>query len=124
VNFTKLKGKKILLVEDDRLTFLFIKQVFKFSDTDIDHVSTGKEAFAKISERTYDLILMDIQLPDQRGTDLAISIRKLNHSIPIIAQTASRNPDEKENAIDAGCTDFILKPYKPTELYAIIEKYL
>ena len=67
---------------------------------------------------------MDIQLPDMNGIATTNEIRKFNKEVPIIAQTASRSPEEKESAITSGCTDIITKPFKMEDLLEKIAPYI
>lgn len=118
----KLFGKKLLLVEDDQLTFLFIQQVLRNSGIVIIRACTGKEAIHLVStENNIDCALVDIQLPDMNGDVVVELIRPLLPNIPIIAQTASRSDEIKENVMQKGASNFIHKPYKAIELLALIE---
>ena len=69
-----------------------------------------------------DLILMDIQMPVIDGYDVTRQIRQFNKDVVIIAQTAYAISGDKEKAIDAGCNDYISKPIRKEELFAVIER--
>jgi CheY-like chemotaxis protein len=85
----------------------------------------GKEAIQMVADNSdLDLILMDIQLPDLSGDKATSIIRESNVDIPIIAQTAHAMVNDRENYIDAGCTDYISKPISIKELFAVISKYI
>ena len=72
---------------------------------------------------TYDVILMDIQLPDITGYDVTREIRSHNTSTPIIAQTANRNPEENDACMEAGCTDLLIKPFTLSEFSRVLSRY-
>ncbi len=121
-----LKDKiKILVVEDNRLNqklagFMLKEWGFKY-----DISANGKKALEALKSNTYDLILMDIQMPEMNGTETAEYIRKkLKLGLPIIAMTAHAMPGEKEKCLEMGMTDFITKPINEIELYNLITNYL
>jgi signal transduction histidine kinase len=108
---TPTDAVKILVVEDDPVSFLLLKEIFKPTNYQIFHAENGQEGvrFAK-EHPDLDLILMDVNLPLLNGHDATREIRVFNPSIPIIAQTANAMMGDKEKALDAGCSDFITKP--------------
>jgi CheY-like chemotaxis protein len=108
---TPTDAVKILVVEDDPVSFLLLKEIFKPTNYQIFHAENGQEGvrFAK-EHADLDLILMDVNLPLLNGHDATREIRVFNPSIPIIAQTANAMMGDKEKALDAGCSDFITKP--------------
>jgi CheY-like chemotaxis protein len=117
----KLKDTKILLVEDNLLTL-------KPLVSSIDTASNGKEALDKFGTASYDLILMDIQMPVMSGLIAAEKIRALesstNSHVPIIAITANAMLGDKEKCISAGIDDYISKPFQPSALIDKIKKYI
>jgi CheY-like chemotaxis protein len=119
-----LTGKKILVVEDEEMNFIYLKQLFKLTKGDFHRVKTGLSAISACKELVFDFVLMDIQLPDISGLEATKEIRKFNKTIPIIAQTACRTPDELEKVIKSGCNDVLIKPFKITDFSSIIEKYI
>ena len=82
----------------------------------------GNRAIEILKNSTFDLILMDIQLPDLSGLEVIRKIREFNKQIPIIAQTAYALQSDQKESIEAGCTDYISKPIKRTELFEKINK--
>ena len=120
-----LQNKKILIVEDDDMNFIYLNQIFKIAQISIIRAKTGHEAIEMAQlNREIDLILMDIQLPDINGIEVTEKIRKFNSDLPIIAQTASRRDDEKDTFLNAGFTDILAKPFKMEELLSKIEEYI
>ncbi len=119
-----LEGKKILIVEDDDMSYILLNQIFKLTSCEIMRAKSGKEALALYKDNTdIDLVLMDIKLPDINGRSVTGEIKKHNSSIPIIAQTAGRTPHELEEAIAAGCDDVLTKPFRMEELMEVLKKY-
>ena len=120
-----LSNKNILIVEDDNMSYLFLNQIFKITKGNVTRAKNGKEAVQICREKdNIDLVLMDIQLPDMNGIATTYEIRKFNKVVPIIAQTASRSPEEKESALNSGCTDIIIKPFKMEDLLEKIALYI
>ncbi len=120
-----LQNKKILIVEDDESSFLFLKVFFERSNAIIFRAEDGESAI-QITQENPDLIIifMDINLPGINGYGATTEIRKFNEKIPIIAQTAYAYSEDRKKCIDAGCTDYISKPIEIKLLQSIIKKYL
>ena len=119
-----LSGKKLLVVEDDEMNFIYLTQLFKLTKGDITRAKSGREALDLAKNNKYDIILMDIQLPDISGREVTREIRNFDIDTPIIAQTASRTPDETDDSLDAGCTEVLVKPFTLDDLSNILMKYL
>ena len=119
-----LDGKNILVVEDEDMNFIYLKQIFKLTKGNIKRVKTGQTAIEACKAKEYDIILMDIQLPDMPGTQVTRSIRQFDRETPIIAQTAYRTPDELDKVIASGCNDVLIKPFKIEDFSNIIQKYV
>ena len=119
-----LEGKKILIVEDDDMSYILLNQIFKLTKAEIIRAKNGKEALQLFRNSSdIDLVLMDIQLPDINGRSVTGDMIKFNDNIPIIAQTAGRTPHEVDDAIAAGCSDVLTKPFRMEELMEILKKY-
>jgi DNA-binding response OmpR family regulator len=119
-----LSDKKILVVEDDDMSFLYLNQLFLLTKAFVQREKTGTGALTEFKNGSYDLVLMDIQLPDMDGKQVTREIRKFNTEVPIIAQTASRTIDERDVIMLSGCTDVLSKPFSMNEIFSLIEKYL
>ena len=123
-----LKGVRILLAEDNAFNQMIAQDdlSFYFEDVKIDTVENGALAVEKFKTGNYDLILMDVQMPEMNGFEAAKKIREIEQStgkekrIPIIAMTASLLKSEIENCLAAGMDNYIPKPYKPEELIGTI----
>jgi PAS domain S-box-containing protein len=115
------KNQKVLLVEDDEYNTVYLIEALKETGLEIFHVGLGYEAIELIKKgNSFDLILLDIRLPDIEGFKVAGQIKLLQPNIPIIAQTAYASENYKKKCLEAGCVDFIAKPIHLDELLAAI----
>jgi PAS domain S-box-containing protein len=120
-----LKGRKILIVEDDGSSYLFLETLLRRHNPEIFWAKTGRRAIELLKkEVNIDLILMDIRMPEMDGLDTTRKIRKIYPDLPIIAQTAYAQISDRKMALDCGCNDYISKPIEATELNAILFKYM
>jgi CheY-like chemotaxis protein len=119
------ENRTILVVEDDEMSFLYLNQIFRLTRNGVVRARNGNEAIQISRNNTdIDLILMDIQLPDIDGNTITREIRKFNKDLPIIAQTAGKTLQERDIALESGCNDVLVKPFKMEELTGMLEKYL
>lgn len=122
----------ILVAEDNSLNQYLINSLLEAWGFDFDIVENGKLAIEKLSHTIesgnkdkYNLVLMDIQMPEMNGYDTAQTIRrKLHLQMPIIAMTAHVLPGEREKCLHYGMSDYISKPIHENELYNLITKYV
>ncbi|MBN1118992.1 MAG: PAS domain S-box protein [Bacteroidales bacterium] len=117
-------GTKILIVEDDPVNVILLEEILGELNVFITSVSTGNAAVAAAKKETYDVILMDVQLPDISGLDAVRAIRKFDNKVPVIAQTAYAMKTDEAMAYDAGCNDYISKPIQRELLIAKIHKQI
>jgi PAS domain S-box-containing protein len=121
----KWKNKKILIVEDDFGSAEYLKEILNETDVAYQIYCSATEAIGAIKRKeNYDLILMDIQLPDINGWEASKIIKSINPGIPIIAQSAFAMTEDKLKSKAAGCDDHVSKPYETKTLFPIIEKFL
>jgi CheY-like chemotaxis protein len=106
-----LKDRKILIVEDDLSSRLYLNKVLERAGAEILNAGDGKEAVKMACEiNDIDLILMDIQLPVMDGYLAAKEIRKSGRQIKIVAQTAYGLSSDMEEILDSGFDDYVIKP--------------
>lgn len=118
-------GKTILVVEDDRINFMYLFEITKNIGLHIIHFEDGSSAVEEIKNNSnIDLVLMDIRLPIMNGLEATKQIKKLRPLLPVIAQTAFAREIEKKQALEAGCDDYISKPFSKEKLIDIILKYM
>lgn len=117
-----LQNVNILLAEDHDLNQLLAISIFEKWNKKIDIADNGKIALEKIKENDYDIVLMDIQMPEMDGHDVTRYIRKNYGSkanVPIIALTAHATLGEEKKCFDAGMNDYLSKPF---DSYKLLEK--
>ena len=126
-----LFGVKILLAEDNDLNAEIAVELLQEEGSTVDRAKDGVECvdmLEKAANGTYQLILMDIQMPVMNGYDAAKKIRRMDDpqkaDIPIIAMTANAFSEDKQAALDAGMNDHIAKPINMNVLVPTIQKYL
>lgn len=105
-----LNGKKILIAEDNVINLMLATQILKRHGLKIDTAEDGKRALAKASEKGYDFILMDMQMPKLSGTETTAEIRNRGITTPIIAMTANTSESDREACIASGMNDYLSKP--------------
>jgi two-component system, cell cycle response regulator DivK len=119
-------SKRILVVEDQPDNRQIIRDMLAPTDYEISEVEDGQQALEAIAKQQPDLILMDIQLPIIDGYTATRNI-KANpawRSIPTIAVTSYALSGEEKKAREAGCDDYVPKPFSPRQLLAKIRQYL
>jgi hypothetical protein len=121
VQFNNLK---ILIVEDDEISYSLLTRTIQKISREVLHVITGVAAVeACRNNPDLDLVLMDIRMPRMNGLEATQQIRQFNKDIIIIAQTAYAFSGDRDKAIEAGCNDYISKPINKTLLVDLIKKY-
>lgn len=124
-NLVNLEGKKILYVEDDMSSALLMIELLEEKGIIVTHNNRGQQVLNQFnSKNNYDLILLDIQLPDIDGYEITKQIRKIDKEIPIIAQTAFAMLNEQEQILNSGFDDYLSKPIKKEILFKLLEQYL
>jgi len=122
---TKQQLKKkinILIAEDDDSGYYIMESLLDNYTT--SRAVDGKEVLEKIREKDYDLVLMDIQMPEMDGLETTRKIREKDSTLPIIALTAKAMKGDRERCLEAGCSDYLPKPIELEELIAKVSQYL
>ncbi|UXX78337.1 response regulator [Reichenbachiella carrageenanivorans] len=119
-----LEGKYILLVEDNPVNVMVAKKFLSRWDIQVDVAENGREALEKTAIATYDLVLMDLQMPEMDGYTASEELRKRGYTVPILALTASVMLDVGDRVFKAGMNDFITKPFDPGDLYNKIRLHI
>ncbi len=117
---------KVLLVDDDFITQEIFQEVLGEAGLLVDMANDGEEAVTRIADHSYDLILMDVELPLMDGVDAACKIRSLPGwgETPIIALSGNGYDEVKERCLKAGMNAFLVKPVALETLYQELEKWL
>lgn len=120
-----LTNKKILIVEDDFTSYLYLRILLDDIGVPTLYASDGTEALEIIKNNNdIALILMDIRMPKMNGIDATKEIKSTYPDLPIIAQTAYAYSEEKEKVLALGCDDYLSKPIDKNLLYKTIKKYI
>jgi signal transduction histidine kinase len=120
-----LKKDKVLIVEDDEMSEMLLSVLLGDYFKKRLYAKTGSEAIEICRNNSdIDLILMDIKMPNMNGFEATRQIRKFNPGVIIIAQTAYALAGDYDRAIEAGCNEYISKPYNKTSLMKVINKTL
>ncbi len=121
-----IRGARILLVEDNEINQQVAKELLEQEGFLIDLADNGLSALKSINNHKYDLIFMDIQMPEMDGYQATKSIRSIKRykDIPIIAMTAHAMSGEKEKCIKYGMNDFLSKPINHKKMYMILQKWI
>ncbi len=121
-NHEVLKGLRALIVDDNKINQLLTQKILKDKGVVCSVVNNGFEAIKKVKEETFDVILMDIHMPEMDGYTTTQEIRKLDIEIPIIALTASTLEDTAEKIKTVGINGHISKPFITEEFYKKISE--
>ena len=114
---------KVLIAEDNILNQRVIQNLFKRFSLTIDIAENGVKALVMEKAKDYDMIFMDIFMPEMDGVSAVKELRKSGNNCPIIGMTASNDLEEKNRAMEAGMDDYIIKPVKLEELSRMITKW-
>jgi CheY-like chemotaxis protein len=121
------RDKHILLVEDDEINQeVALAILCEELGLNVDVAEDGAQAIALAANRSYDLVLMDMQMPVMDGLTATRAIRQLAdyRKTPILAMTANAFADDHQRCTEAGMSDFISKPVAPEALFAILARWL
>ena len=116
MDIDSIKGKKALIVEDNQLNILIARKLLSEWGLKMDIATDGKIGIGKAKKFHYDIILMDLQMPNINGYDAARAIRNFNKNVPILAMTASNLQQVKTEVKKAKMNDLITKPLTSSEL--------
>lgn len=123
----RIRGKHVLVVEDNSVNRKLCALQLKRLGCVTDFAITGREAVEKVAAAQFDLVLMDMQLPDLDGCDATREIRQKERDgkrLPIIALTANAMADDRKKCFDAGMDDFLAKPLRVEALAAMLAKWM
>lgn len=113
---------RILIVEDEEILAAIIKSSMEEEGYSVDHVSDGDKALSRIqlSHQEYDLIMLDLILPNKGGLEICQEIRKMNIHTPVLILTVNDDLESKVSLFDSGADDYLAKPFEFKELFARI----
>jgi signal transduction histidine kinase/ActR/RegA family two-component response regulator len=115
---------RVLLAEDNAVNALLASVLLRKVGHHVTHVVTGRLALAALARDHFDLVLMDVQMPDMDGLEATAEIRRLEtrtgRHIPIVAFTAHAMAEDRKRFLDAGADGYLTKPFSPEQLHAVI----
>jgi CheY-like chemotaxis protein len=117
-------GGHILVVEDNPVNQTVAANTLRRLGYTVELASTGKEAVAKVAGARFDLVLMDLQMPEMDGLDATRAIRATHATLPILAMTAHALKGDRERCLAAGMSDYIAKPIRSDALGQAIRRHL
>jgi two-component system, sensor histidine kinase and response regulator len=124
----RLRGARVLLVEDNETNQLVASEILMQRGLLVDVANNGQEGVDQVARAStpYDLIFLDIQMPVMDGYDAARAIRRLpgGAGIPIVALTAEAMEGTREKCLQAGMNDYIAKPLKPVVIFRALERWI
>ena len=116
--------KKILIVEDEPGMRMGLKDNLEFEGFSVDYAEEGKTGLEKIRTNKFDLVLLDVMLPEMSGFDICKTIRKEGNKTPVILLTAKGEEIDKVLGLELGADDYVTKPFSLRELLARIKAVL
>ena len=120
---TLQKDLSILVAEDNAINQKVAETIFGNMGYQIDIAHDGKEAVESVKHKSFDIIFMDLEMPELDGVDATVEIRGLGFQMPIVAMTATSSKIGKDNAITSGMNDYITKPVKIEAVREVLYKW-
>src|SRR3984957_9215274 len=115
---------RLLLVEDEPEIQDFLKQPLANAGYEVDIAKDGRTAIQLASGRKYDVLIVDLGLPDQDGIDLILQLRRSGISSPVLILSARRSVDDRVKGLEQGGDDYLTKPFALVELLARLRNLL
>jgi len=120
----KAAGRRVLVVDDEVVVVNSIRKSLIRKGHAVDEAFTGKEALARILMHHYDLVLLDMRMPDLNGLELLPKIKNHRPNLPVVIVTGYASIDTATEAIRRGANDYLGKPFSPDELYDVTTRAL
>lgn len=122
-----VKQTRALVVEDHFINQELMKEVLERLNCEVEIVENGFEALKSIESHSFDIIFMDLMMPEMDGLETTRYIRAMQGEIgkiPIIATTANAMAEDREKCLSLGMSDFISKPFELADVEAVLKKYI
>ncbi len=119
-------AKRILIVDDDEMVLMALNELLKPEGYEVDSVGSARDALNKINENRYDLLMLDIIMPEINGLELCKKIRAREdyRETPIVFLTAKSREEDRAIGLEAGANLFLSKPISPEKLLGIVSETL
>jgi len=121
-----MQKKRILIIEDEESLLKLETILLTVKGYEVSGASTGEQALIKLASESFDLILLDIMLPDIDGFEICRKIKGIsrNAHVPVVMLTARKSPEDKERGVAAGASAYLTKPFKSAVIIGVIEDLL
>jgi DNA-binding response OmpR family regulator len=119
-----MKDKSVLIVDDEKNILLTLSQSLEVLQLETDTAANGEEALAKLKEKDFGLILLDLRMPGMDGMEVLRQVREIRPDIRIIMITAYGTIELAVEAMKLGAVDFIQKPFSPEEIRELVSRVL
>lgn len=117
------KKLQILVAEDNLINQKVAKSIFKNLGFEITIAVNGNDVLEKIKQQPFDIVFMDIMMPEKDGFDATINLREMGYDMPIVAVTADTNDESRDKGIEVGMDDYIPKPIRVDEIKRVLIKW-
>ncbi|MEJ1343481.1 MAG: response regulator [Candidatus Sedimenticola sp. (ex Thyasira tokunagai)] len=119
-------GLQVLLVDDNAINLEVAKELLESIGLLVDTAENGRLALESIHSKRYELVLMDMQMPEMDGLEATRMVRQMPKlsNLPVLAMTANIYKEDREACLDAGMNDFVSKPVNPSDLFSVLSKWL
>ena len=119
-----MPGKPVLIVDDEKNIRLTLSQSLESLELETDTAVNGEEALAKLKEKDYRLILLDLRMPGMDGMEVLRQLREIRPDIRVIIITAYGTIESAVDAMKLGAADFIQKPFSPEEIRRLVSQVI
>jgi DNA-binding response OmpR family regulator len=117
-NAEKASGRKVLVIDDEVVAANSVRRTLNRRGFRVDEAFSGREALNRILNEMYDLVLLDMKMPDTNGLELLPTIKKHRPRLPVVMVTGYASIDTAVEAIQRGASDYVAKPFTPEELFS------
>jgi len=120
------KGSRLLVVDDNDVNLMIAKEILSNAGMVVETAVNGEQALSKLRDGAYDLVLMDLQMPQMDGLQATRALREQpgHRATPVVGLTASAMLSERDDCLAAGMNDVLTKPYEPRHLVEVVESWL
>jgi len=120
-----LRGLRVLVAEDNKINQMIMTELLSSVSIDVKLADNGIQVLERLQEDSFDIILMDIQMPEMYGLAATVQIRSDSRyaNLPILAMTANSSPEHLAESLEAGMNDHLTKPVEVEQLYSALLKW-
>ena len=115
-----LKNLNVLIIDDNKLNIIVLKKILEDFGVKADSANNGKVGLKKFKEKNYQLIFMDIHMPEMDGWETTKKIREFNKDVIIFGLSANVTTEAIDKALESGMNNYLSKPFKKEHLYKLL----